>query len=712
MNRRLAYLGLAALSAGSLAGLSRDFADDAWMIPVYGTAFAALGLLALLRSLGLPWFLRYPLALVVGFFFLGLAIVPDTIPPGLIPLPTRMFEFARQAWNRSLTEFTPVIPENAYIFLAAAATWIAVMISEALALSGHPIFSTAPWLALLAYTSATGVLRGRQVSVFTFLLGFIVFLLLAEPESGGPSLREAPSGRMLRGSAILGGASILAGLFMPFMVPGYGAPGLLSLEQPGGLRTEISPLVQIRPRLTEARDIPVFTVRSDAVPRGFPLYWRLMALERFNGRAWHSEADYQGFRRIIRSREPVVGPRLHLAQTYEIQQLAGPWMPAAYQPLAEDGVKAAVDPRTSSLVVGTELRQGMSYRITSQLPVPTVDDLGNASIPVGFDDYLELEGVSPEVRQIAFDLTSDRPTPYQKVLAISEHLRRFKYDESVEPGHSADELLTFLTVTRAGYCEQFAGSMAVLVRAIGIPARVAVGFLPGTYDSATRSYQVTTTHAHAWPEVYFEGVGWVPFEPTPRDIAVPPSYATVATGPDLSNVPLEDPIPADEPVAPALTASPPAAPPPTVEIADPAGSERSPWTLVALVPLIVLAAASGIAIAKRVRTSLRYRRAHSASDRARAAFAELEATAADVLRPRRADQTPHEFVREMRRAFGLEAQASDQVASTFSMAAYGAEAPLDESAEAAWRAVHLLRAQVWKKSDWRRRAALVASPRS
>jgi hypothetical protein len=74
----------------------------------------------------------------------------------------------------------------------------------------------------------------------------------------------------------------------------------------------------------------------------------------------------------------------------------------------------------------------------------------------------------------------------------------------------------FLFDTKAGFCEQFAGSYAAMARAIGLPTRVAVGFTPGEQDaSEPDTYHVQGKHAHAWPEVYFAGVGWVPFEPTP-----------------------------------------------------------------------------------------------------------------------------------------------------------------------------------------------------
>ena len=91
----------------------------------------------------------------------------------------------------------------------------------------------------------------------------------------------------------------------------------------------------------------------------------------------------------------------------------------------------------------------------------------------------------------------------------------FTYDQTVEPRNDSSALLDFLQNTKKGFCQQFAASMAVMLRSIGIPARVAVGFTAGTFDDATDNLRVTTENAHAWVEVLFPGYGWLTFEPTP-----------------------------------------------------------------------------------------------------------------------------------------------------------------------------------------------------
>src|SRR5207244_7792488 len=99
----------------------------------------------------------------------------------------------------------------------------------------------------------------------------------------------------------------------------------------------------------------------------------------------------------------------------------------------------------------------------------------------------------------------------QRVMALLAN--GYTYDEYPPP--TPYPLATFLLLNRIGYCQQFAGAMALLLRMGGVPARVATGFTTGTYDSATKTWVVTDTDAHAWVEAWFPHYGWVSFDPTP-----------------------------------------------------------------------------------------------------------------------------------------------------------------------------------------------------
>ncbi len=182
------------------------------------------------------------------------------------------------------------------------------------------------------------------------------------------------------------------------------------------------------------------------------------------------------------------------------------------------------------------LPSGATYTVLSYVPDPAVADLRAAPrvLPAGYRRYTSFE--LPEGQGTATVTARDRDqilaSPYAPMYRLARHLargRRTAYDvaRAVEQYLQTNEaygervpvrrypLEAFLFTDHLGYCQQFSGAMALMLRMDGIPARVAAGFLPGTYDSATREWVVRAVDAHSWVEVYFAGIGWVRFNPTP-----------------------------------------------------------------------------------------------------------------------------------------------------------------------------------------------------
>src|SRR2546422_9770823 len=197
------------------------------------------------------------------------------------------------------------------------------------------------------------------------------------------------------------------------------------------------------------------------------------------------------------------------------------------------------------MLVDPELTDpGLTYDVISRAPAPTFEELNGVPSLGGplAAPYLKLPSIPQAITALAHRIADPQPTPYRKILAIQTYLRTFTYDEHVVAGHDVDYLLEFLTKTKAGYCEQFAGSVAVMLRALGIPARGAGGFAPGQPGPVPGTYSVTTQNAHAWVEVLFPTFGWLPFEPTPTrsnpaaaaidfPLALSQSSGTGTTGP-------------------------------------------------------------------------------------------------------------------------------------------------------------------------------------
>jgi transglutaminase-like putative cysteine protease len=132
--------------------------------------------------------------------------------------------------------------------------------------------------------------------------------------------------------------------------------------------------------------------------------------------------------------------------------------------------------------------------------------------------YLQLPRIDPRVPQLARSITDGQPDPYQRAAALESYLKtHFSYTLELPVERPADPLADFLFRRRKGHCEYFASAMAVMLRAIGIPARLANGFQSGVYNPLSGYYTIRASEAHAWVEAYCPGYGWVTFDPTPPE---------------------------------------------------------------------------------------------------------------------------------------------------------------------------------------------------
>jgi hypothetical protein len=193
--------------------------------------------------------------------------------------------------------------------------------------------------------------------------------------------------------------------------------------------------------------------------------------------------------------------------------------------------------------------EGLTYEVTTSEPQPTAETLKKSepAPPAIRERYLELpENLPPEIGALARQVTKQNASPYEQAVQLQEFFTKeggFTYSLATQ-GHNDSALTDFLIRNRTGYCEQFASSMAVLARILGIPARVAIGYTGGSNFSG--EWQVRTHDSHAWPELYFEGTGWLRFEPTPtggggQGSATLPSYSLPEIAPASTDVPTSSP---------------------------------------------------------------------------------------------------------------------------------------------------------------------------
>ncbi|HEV8525753.1 MAG TPA: DUF3488 and transglutaminase-like domain-containing protein [Terriglobales bacterium] len=159
------------------------------------------------------------------------------------------------------------------------------------------------------------------------------------------------------------------------------------------------------------------------------------------------------------------------------------------------------------------------YRAISDISTPRAEALRSAESELPTDiavRYLQLPNVDGRVRELAQQVTSSADNAYDKTAALERHLRTsYQYTLQLPHTRPSDPLAHFLFERKAGHCEYFASAMTIMLRTLGIPARIVNGFSGGEFNSVTGSYIVRARHAHSWVEAYFPGHGWVTFDPTP-----------------------------------------------------------------------------------------------------------------------------------------------------------------------------------------------------
>ncbi len=206
----------------------------------------------------------------------------------------------------------------------------------------------------------------------------------------------------------------------------------------------------------------------------------------------------------------------------------------------------------NTIVLDPPLKAGEQYTIRSEVPDPTVLALREAG--TDYPDwikqrYLQMPtNFSPRVIDLARQIAGEEKNPYDKTMAITQYLRRtITYSVTVpEPPRNREPLEWFLFDLRAGFCNYYASAEVMMLRSLGVPARLVVGYAEGTWDPNQSIYTVLGKDSHAWPEVYFPKLGWIPFEPTVSQplTSYPqgsPSDANTSSGPVGAQEPTIDP---------------------------------------------------------------------------------------------------------------------------------------------------------------------------
>ncbi|MER5870581.1 DUF3488 and transglutaminase-like domain-containing protein, partial [Streptomyces sp. NPDC002044] len=427
-----------------------------------------------------------------------------------------------------------------------------------------------PLLAL--YSVAAGLSGGGEASWVSFLLagGGYLMMLLSEGRDRlaqwGRVFGGTPSGRVSAASGLgagpgggratapartgrrIGVAALGLALVVPALLPALGS-GLMGPQGgdggggggTGGTISAVNPLVSLQNSLNAQDNRVVLKYRTDSPQQG-EQYLRILALDEFNGVKWEASGraltdvperlpNPPGLGDQVRQGAQEVQTSISAAEGYSQRYLPMPYPATAVDVRGRWRFEPA-----GRTLVGDQLGkerfqnvQGAQYTVRSLLLKPTAQQLQNAPAPNAAvqAEYTKLpDTLPPVVGETARQVTQGARDDYTRAVKLQDYFAvsgGFRYNTKTASGTGSQAVARFLA-EKEGFCVHFAFSMAAMSRSLGIPARVAVGFTPGERQP-DGNVNVTMRDAHAWPELYFEGVGWTRFEPTPRSGISVPDYS-------------------------------------------------------------------------------------------------------------------------------------------------------------------------------------------
>jgi transglutaminase-like putative cysteine protease len=646
---------------------------------------------------------------VVGGVILFLRIaVPDTLFAGFLPTPDTL-EILGQELSHAIDVIrfgiAPVSASAGVVAILSALMWVNGGLYMWGATDGPVTAMVLPSLALyleFAVMDRSDPGLGWMIAAAA-VIGLAVLAVAMERREEAGRIRDhdgRPIARQTRATAVIVAAMVGVGAIGTVamasdLVPAFGNLrwNLGSGYGPGYGGVSFDRLADLRQRIITRTNQVMFTaVLDENAPPPGQVYWRMEALDRFDGTAWrpsgvtqpffqagqpggNPDHAYQGTTQQVAARVKIDGLRSQVVPTAGIAyDIDADLVNLSILQVSQDG----------SLIYQPGLNEGDEYVITRAVLPMSRQDLGalatgpngelsplfeNASEAGLFDgtpasppdgevvepadlaDFVDLPDDSPiALSAIALAHTEGASTDFERAWLLQYWFRDsgdFTYSTTVTSGHDSLELVDWLAAPssenyRTGYCEQFAAAMAVLGRSIGIPSRVVWGFTPGDpveQADGTQAIVVRDNNAHAWVEMWMDGFGWVSFDPTPRGGGVLPASMTASFDPVEF---LPPPTTPDfNPDGPNLNENPNL---PESEILGGAtpNTPSFPWEWLLVIPAAVIVI-GGIPWLKSVRR--RRRMAQLRQGDITAAWDEIVDRLTDLGQPVPPSETPMEFAR-------------------------------------------------------------------
>ncbi|MEH3033842.1 MAG: DUF3488 and transglutaminase-like domain-containing protein [Aeromicrobium erythreum] len=511
------HLCLVVALAALLSNYSLLLSGSGWWV----TGVLVVALVSLtsagLRSFGLRWVA--PFALVVELVALTWIFVPQTLL-GVVPSwdsLTALWRLLDRATIVILEEPAPTAATAPVVLVLAAAFGLVVVACDVLLRRRF-----GPMLVgvlLVAVYAVPAMVAGARPDTLPFLVAAAAWLALLRTPSRDPRAGVV--------AVVLGAGALVAATALPPVLPDITAVAKpFGKPPPQVFGRGINPMLQLGQNLRRNAVTPAaeYTTTLDDPP-----YLKVAMLRDFTGKTWRPSAtrpsdQFEGRLGVDRDID------VQTARTQvQIRNLRSSMLPTPYPAQDVEGLTGTWFYQRAGQTIRsqTSTTEGQRYTVTSLDIRPTAEQMRRLrTTPTpSLRSYLELPADVPGVLgRTAQAVTRGDTNDYDRALSLQSYLRDgdFTYSETAPvaqdfDGNGLQALATFLKV-KEGYCVHFSSAMAVMARELGIPARIAVGYAPGSaVGTGDRGniYEVTSDDLHAWPELYFEGVGWVGFEPTP-----------------------------------------------------------------------------------------------------------------------------------------------------------------------------------------------------
>ncbi|MGV3523905.1 MAG: transglutaminaseTgpA domain-containing protein [Candidatus Sericytochromatia bacterium] len=473
----------------------------------------------------------------------------------------------------ALANFLYEVTDNIYdarVPLAHLLIWLQVLHSFDLPRRKDVFYSL--WVAMILISVAATTSRDLTFGVFLGIYALLSLLSLMAGHLSSQQVRVLPKGVWPRTAAPVVALSLAAGVAVFFLLPRF--DGLKIQTFPVSMRIQNLPLFngEIRNAAypnrggeTGSQNNSIeqpkrefdpyayygFSTQLDLNYRGKladevvmrvrssrPSYWRGMGFDRYDGLRWTMTYPYS-LRRLGQSTLPIwvreardlkqnIVPRERVNQTFYIERdQSNLIFKASYAEQIYFPTDYVLLDTYGSLRSPIELFSGTTYTVVSEIPLYNEKKLA----AVSWDEveskpaephYYTMPSAFPQrVRDLTRQITAQTASPYEAVKALENHLKtQYPYDlEIPEFPENRDTVDYFLFEQKAGYCEHFASSLALMARSLGLGTRLVTGYTPGRYNPMTGYFEVRSSDAHGWVEVYFPHHGWVPFDPTPGFMA-------------------------------------------------------------------------------------------------------------------------------------------------------------------------------------------------